>query len=123
MCPEESGESSWRVTATGRDSAVRDSADASWGRSEAVAAHRWVEQAAPESGFAVTRRGAPGRRDEVEAAVTVQAPDVAAAEDMARSMLGQALPSVTFGSVLAEPLTAAHIATYRAQPTTPRAAG
>ncbi len=111
------------MTANGRDSAIRDSADAAWGRSEAVAAHRWVEQVAPDSGFSITRRGAPGRRDDVEAAVTVQAADVAAAEDLARSMLAHALPSVAFAGVVAEPLTASHIATYRPDSTTPPAAG
>jgi hypothetical protein len=122
MRSEESGGPPWRVTATGRDSAIRDTAGAAWGRSEAVAAHRWVEEVAPQSGFSVTRRGEPGRGDDVEAAVTVHAVDVAAAEDLARSILGHALPSVTFAAVVANPLTAAHLASYRAQPDPPRSA-
>jgi hypothetical protein len=79
--------------------------------------------AAAGGGFSVERFGAAGEVDAVVAAVTVHAPSSAAAEAATRSLFAVALPTVAFTTVLAEPLTAAHVATYRATQapaTTPR---
>ncbi|HEX5250559.1 MAG TPA: hypothetical protein VFW14_12885 [Gaiellales bacterium] len=93
------GESFWRVSAKGTDAAVRDASDAHWGRAEALAAHRWVETAAPGSGFGVTRLGRDGAGDDVEATLTVRAADADAARAAATALLAGALPSVTWSRI------------------------
>jgi hypothetical protein len=98
----DSTDPTWRVTATGGDSSVRDWLDKSRD-SEEVAAARWMEEAAPNSAFSVERRGAAGRGDHVVAEISVRAADADAAERLARSLFDQALPSVTFTEVVAVP--------------------
>jgi hypothetical protein len=111
-----SGEPRFRVTGKGHDSTVRDRDDPHQGREETLAAFRWVERISPGSALAVERCGGGGDPDDVEASVTVQAADASAAESLARAVLAQALPSVTFAEVVAEPLTAAHVAAYSGTP-------
>ena len=62
-------------------------------------------EAAPGSEFGVLRRGSMGDGDEVVATMTVQATDASTAERLAASLLEQALPSVSFTELVAEPLT------------------
>jgi len=93
------GESFWRVSARGTDAGVRDASDPHWGRDEALAAHRWVETAAPGSGFGVTRSGRDGGGDDVEATLTVWAADADAARAAGATLLAGALPSVTWSRV------------------------
>ena len=92
----------WRVTAEGSDSSVRDWLDKSREREE-VAAVRWMEKAAPNSGLSIERRGTAGRWDHVVAEVSVQAADAETAERLAASRFDQALPTVTFTEMAAVP--------------------
>jgi len=93
----------WRASAQGADAAVRDANDPQWGRDEALAAHRWVEAAAPGCGFGVSRFGRDGAGDDVEATLTVPAADADAARAAATALLAAALPSVTWSLIEVTP--------------------
>jgi hypothetical protein len=98
-------ESRWRVFACGDDSRVRETYDPERGVESEVALHRLMEDAAAGSGFSVERLGSVGRGDRVKAELTVSASDAEAAVTLARSLFAQALPTVAFSEIRAEPVT------------------
>jgi hypothetical protein len=111
MTSGDSTDPTWRATAKGDDSSVRDWLDESRER-EQVAAATWMEKAAPNSALSIERRGDTGRGDHVVAEISVPAADAEAAERLARSLFDQALPSVTFTEAAAVPDTEDRVQRY-----------
>lgn len=120
MTAGDSADLRWRVIARGSDSEINPGGDPRWGSEQMHAACRWVEEVEPGGALAVERFGAAGHPDDIEASVTVHAADASSAESRAGSLLGQALPSVTFTSFVAVPLTSEHLVTYWATQATAR---
>jgi ClpX C4-type zinc finger len=110
----ESSMSRWRVSAEGHASAANSDPNVLWEKGEMANADRWAQDLAPGSEFTVERYGTQRPKGDsaasVRLTVTVNAADASEAEGTARLLLGQAMPSVTFTQIVAEPITGRYVA-------------
>ena len=95
--------SRWRVTAKGHDGDPSMELESKEYQRREIAAHRMMDKLAPESAFGTERRPNGASGDDVLAELTVEADGADTAEAMARSLLGQVLPSIAFAEYVVEP--------------------